>query len=111
MKAYRLHAFGGPESWKLDELPSPEPGPGQVRVRVRAASLNFRDLLIAKGVYNPKLKLPLIPMSDAAGEVAALGEGATRFRVGDRVVSAFAPGWLEGPPTESKVAHGAGRRR
>ena len=82
---------------------APSPVQDRCAVRVRATSLNFRDLLIAKGVYNPKLKLPIIPMSDAAGEVAALGEGATRFRVGDRVVSAFAPGWLEGPPTESKV--------
>ena len=92
MKAYRLHAFGGPESLKCEELPSPEPGPGQVRVRVRAASLNFRDLMVSKGVYNPKLKLPLIPLSDGAGEVAAVGEGVTRFRAGDRVVAALHAG-------------------
>lgn len=101
MKAYRLHAFGGPDSLRCEDLPSPEPAPGQVGLRLRAASLNFRDLMIAKGIYNPKLKLPLIPLSDGAFEVAALGEGATRFRVGDRVVSAFMPGWIEGPPTEA----------
>jgi NADPH:quinone reductase-like Zn-dependent oxidoreductase len=101
MKAYRLHAFGGPESLQCDELPSPEPGPGQVRLRLRAASLNFRDLMMSKGIYNPKLKLPLIPLSDGAFEVAALGEGAMRFRVGDRVMSAFMPGWLDGPPSEA----------
>jgi NADPH:quinone reductase-like Zn-dependent oxidoreductase len=108
MKAYRLHAFGGPESLQCEDLPSPAPGLGQVRVRLRAASLNFRDLMISKGVYNPKLKLPVIPLSDGAGEVAAVGEGATRFRVGDRVVSAFAPGWLDGPPTEAKVRSALG---
>jgi NADPH:quinone reductase-like Zn-dependent oxidoreductase len=108
MKAYRLHAFGGPESLKCEDLPSLEPGFGQVRVRVRAASLNFRDLMMSKGVYNPKLKLPLIPLSDGAGEVAAVGEGVTRFRVGDRVVSAFMPGWVDGPPTEAKVRSALG---
>jgi NADPH:quinone reductase-like Zn-dependent oxidoreductase len=102
MRAYRLHAFGGPEALKCEDLPTPEPGPRQVRVRLRAASLNFRDLLISKGIYNPKLKLPIIPLSDGAGEVAALGASASRFRVGDRVVAAFMPGWLDGPPTEAK---------
>jgi NADPH:quinone reductase-like Zn-dependent oxidoreductase len=108
MKAYRLHSFGGPESLKFEERPSPEPGFGQVRVRVRAASLNFRDLMMSKGIYNPKLKLPIIPLSDGAGEVAAVGEGATRFRVGDRVVSAFMPGWVDGPPTEEKARSALG---
>jgi NADPH:quinone reductase-like Zn-dependent oxidoreductase len=101
MKAYRLHAFGGPDSLKCDEVPTPEPGPGQVRLRLHAASLNFRDLMISKGIYNPKLKLPLIPLSDGAFEVAALGDGATRFKVGDRVMSAFMPGWMDGPATET----------
>jgi NADPH:quinone reductase-like Zn-dependent oxidoreductase len=108
MKAYRLHAFGGPESLKGEELSSPRPGPGQVLVRLRAASLNFRDLMVSKGIYNPKLKLPLIPLSDGAFEVAALGEGATRFRVGDRVVSAFMPGWLDGPPTDAAARSALG---
>ncbi len=57
--------------------------------------------MISKGIYNPKLKLPLIPLSDGAFEVSALGDGATRFKVGDRVVSAFMPGWLDGPATEA----------
>ncbi len=108
MKAYRLPAFNGPRSLERVELPSPEPGPGQVRVRLRAASLNFRDLMISKGVYNPKLRLPLIPLSDGAGEVVAVGDGAGRFRVGDRVMSAFMPGWREGEPTEAKVRSALG---
>ncbi len=108
MKAYRLPAFNGPRSLERVDLPSPEPGPGQVRVRLRAASLNFRDLMISKGVYNPRLRLPLIPLSDGAGEVVAVGDGAGRFRVGDRVMSAFMPGWREGEPTEVKVRSALG---
>jgi NADPH:quinone reductase-like Zn-dependent oxidoreductase len=108
MKAYRLHAFDGPDALKCEERPSPQPGPGQVRVRVRATSLNFRDLMVSKGVYNPKLKLPLIPLSDGAGEVAEVGEGVSRFQVGDRVVAAFMPGWQDGPPSEEKARSALG---
>lgn len=108
MKAYRLPAFNGPRSLERVDLPSPEPGPGQVRVRLRAASLNYRDLMISKGVYNPRLRLPLIPLSDGAGEVAAVGDGAGRFRVGDRVMSAFMPGWPAGEPTEARVRSALG---
>ncbi len=102
MKAYRLHEFGGPDALKCEELPSPEPGPGQVLVRLRAASLNYRDLLIAKGIYNPRLKLPIVPLSDGAGEVVSMGSGASRFKAGDRVVACFAPAWQDGPLTEAK---------
>ena len=76
MKAFRLHEFGGPGSLKLEEIPKPTPGPGEILLRVRAVSLNYRDLMIAKGIYNPKLRLPLIPLSDG-GEVVATGSGAT----------------------------------
>lgn len=96
MRAYRLHDFSGPDGWKLEDLPSPTPGAGEVLIRVRAASINFRDLLVANGIYNPKLKLPMIPVSDAAGEVVALGSGASRFQVGDRVAANFMPGWVDG---------------
>jgi NADPH:quinone reductase-like Zn-dependent oxidoreductase len=108
MKAYRLHEFGGPDALECEELPGPKPGPGQVLVRVRAASLNFRDLMIAKGIYNPRLKLPIIPMSDGAGEVVATGDGATRFKPGDRVVACFAPAWLDGPMTEANARSALG---
>ena len=108
MKAYRLHEFGGPDSLKCEEIPSPVPGPGQVLIRLRAASLNFRDLMISKGIYNPRLKLPLIPMSDGAGEVVSTGAGATRFKAGDRVVGCFAPAWLDGPMTEANARSALG---
>ena len=108
MKAYRLHEFGGPEGLKCEALPSPTPGPGEVLVRVRAVALNYRDLLISKGVYNPKLRLPLIPVCDGAGEVAATGAGVTSLRPGERVIATFAPAWLDGPPTEAKVRSALG---
>jgi NADPH:quinone reductase-like Zn-dependent oxidoreductase len=108
MKAYHLTTFGGPRSLERVDLPTPEPGSGQVRFRLRAASLNYRDLMICKGVYNPRLKLPVIPLSDGAGEVTAVGDGVSRFRVGDRVVAAFMPGWREGPPTDLKVRSALG---
>jgi NADPH:quinone reductase-like Zn-dependent oxidoreductase len=72
-----------------------------VLVRVRAASLNYRDLLIAKGQYNPKLQFPRVLGSDAAGEVTAVGAGVTRWKPGDRVAGCFMPHWYDGPITEA----------
>ena len=102
MKAYRIHKMGDPRDLRIDDLPSPSPGHGEVVVRVRAVSLNYRDLLVVKGFYNPKLKLPRIPTSDGAGEVIAVGEGVSRVKVGDRVIANFFPGWVDGEPTEAK---------
>jgi NADPH:quinone reductase-like Zn-dependent oxidoreductase len=108
MKAFRLHEFGGPDGLRCEELPDPTPGPGQVLVRLRALSLNYRDLLIAKGAYNPRLKRPFIPVSDGAGEVVATGAGVSRLRPGDRVIAGFAPAWLDGPLTEAKARSALG---
>jgi NADPH:quinone reductase-like Zn-dependent oxidoreductase len=102
MRAYRLHDYGGPDAWRRDELPEPVPGPGEVLVRIHAVSLNYRDLLISKGHYSRSLALPLIPLSDGAGEVASVGPGVTRFKLGDRVAPAFMPGWIEGEVTDEK---------
>lgn len=101
MQAYEIQAFGL-DGLKLAERPRPEPGPGEVLVRVKAVSLNYRDLMMVLGSYNPKQKLPLVPCSDGAGEVAAIGAGVTRFQPGDRVMSVFSQTWLSGPPTKER---------
>lgn len=83
------------------DLPAPEPG--QVHVRFHAASLNYRDLMIATGGYNPKMELPRILGSDAAGEVVGVGDGVTTLKPGDRVASLFFQDWQDGEVTQSKI--------
>jgi NADPH:quinone reductase-like Zn-dependent oxidoreductase len=108
MKAFRVHEFGGPDALRCEEVPNPTPGPGEVLVRVAAVSLNYRDLLMSRGTYNPKLKPPYIPVSDGSGEVVATGAGVTRFKPGDKVVAAFMPDWVDGPPDEEKARSALG---
>lgn len=103
MRAVEIRGAFGLDSLALVERPDPRPGPGQVLVRLRAASLNYRDLLMVEGKYNPKQKLPLIPCSDGAGEVVDAGEGVTRVRPGDRVSTLFAQKWIAGTPTREKL--------
>lgn len=79
------------------ERPVAEPAPGQVLVKVAASSLNFHDHVNLMGLLPGPW--PRVPMSDGAGEVVAVGPGAEGLRVGDRVMGAFHPGWLDGPPT------------
>jgi NADPH:quinone reductase-like Zn-dependent oxidoreductase len=102
MHAWQISSFGI-DSLEFTEHPTPQPGPGEVLVRVHAISINYRDLLMVKGLYNPKLKLPRIPCSDGAGEVAAVGEGVTLWKPGDRVAGIFMQNWLDGPPTPAKA--------
>ena len=101
MKALVIHTAFGLGNLDVVDRPDPTPGPGQVLVRVRAASLNYRDLLIAKGLYNPKLAFPRVLGSDAAGEVAAVGTGVTRWQPGDRVAGCFMPLWHDGLITDA----------
>ena len=95
MKAYHLVGQQGPASLAMVDLPDPAPGPGQVLVRVHANALNYRDLMISDGRYG-SVSLPLVPLSDGAGEVVACGEGVTRWRPGDRVAGTFFQGWGDG---------------
>jgi NADPH:quinone reductase-like Zn-dependent oxidoreductase len=102
MKLWQIPSFGI-DSLEFAERPAPVPGPGEVQVEIRAVSLNFRDLRMVQGLYNPKLKLPRIPCSDGAGDVRAVGEGVTAFKPGDRVAGIFMQNWLEGPLTAAKA--------
>jgi len=96
MRRYELNGQGV-DGLELLERGTPEPGPGQVRVRMRAASLNYRDLLIASGRYaRGPLKRPLVPLSDGAGEVTAVGPGVRTLARGDRVASSFFQRWVDG---------------
>ena len=97
MRRVEIKQFGL-ENLVVAEGERPEPGPGEVLVQVRAASINYRDFLIAQGFYNPNLTLPLVPLSDGAGDVFAVGEGVTRVAVGDRVTSLFWQNWADGTP-------------
>jgi NADPH:quinone reductase-like Zn-dependent oxidoreductase len=102
MRVWQISTFGV-DFLEFAEKPDPEPGPGQVVVKIHAISFNYRDLMMIKGLYNPKLKLPRIPCSDGAGEVVALGPGVTAWKLGDRVAGIFMQNWLDGPPTADKV--------
>lgn len=109
MKVYRLDSFGDLDALRLREEADPEPQRGEVLVRVRAVSLNFRDIAIVRGRYPRKAVPGLIPVSDAAGEVVAVGEGVEAFSVGDRVMGAFHPRWFGGemPSTIARDSYGA----
>ena len=107
MKAYEIQAFGF-DSIKLVERPDPVVGPYQVLLKMRAWSLNYRDLMVAKGQYNPKLRMPCVPLSDGVGEVVKLGEGVTRVKLGDRVAGAFMPKWVAGEIDDIKARSALG---
>lgn len=103
----RLNAFGL-DHLAIEPLTIPSPDPTEVLVDLHAASLNYRDLMVVLGTYNPNMAFPRIPGSDAAGIVTAIGEKVTRFKVGDHVTSLFFQDWLDGPiqPTTGKSALG-----
>lgn len=102
MKCIELSSPSALDTIRIVERDTPRPGPGQVLMRVRASSLNFHDYLVATNI----MPAPggRIPLSDGAGEVVELGEGVTRFAVGDRVVGTYFPRWIDGPPTPDKVS-------
>ncbi|WP_333842458.1 zinc-dependent alcohol dehydrogenase family protein [Pelomicrobium sp.] len=96
MRQYQLHKQGEAYVPVITEQPKPVPGPGQVLVRVRACSLNYRDLIVARGRFGDKTQ-GRVPLSDGAGEVEAVGGGVTRFKPGDRVAACFFQDWIDGP--------------
>lgn len=101
MKSFEIQEFGI-ENLALVERPKPRPGAGQVLLRMTAACLNYRDLMVTLGTYNPRMKRPLVPLSDGVGVVEEIGEGVTRVRPGDRVSPIFMQTWIDGPPTREK---------
>jgi NADPH:quinone reductase-like Zn-dependent oxidoreductase len=107
MRAFEIQEFGI-DNLKLVNHDVPRPGSGEVLVQLRAASLNFRDLMVTEGQYNPKLKRPMIPLSDGIGVVTEIGPGVTRFKTGDRVAGIFMQEWIEGPVNRVKAKSALG---
>src|SRR3984893_4083735 len=97
MEAYRIDRFGRVDGIVLRSSEDPRPGPKEVLMRVRASSLNYRDLMVLKRGGRGPTKLGVVPLSDGAGEVAAIGDGVTRVRIGDRIAGCFHPRWFGGP--------------
>jgi NADPH:quinone reductase-like Zn-dependent oxidoreductase len=100
MRALTVSPGFGLDQLAVRSIEKPKPGAEQVLIRVSAASLNYRDLLVAQGKYNPRFPLPLTIGSDAVGEVVELGEATTGtgIELGDRVVIHMVQGWLSGAP-------------
>jgi NADPH:quinone reductase-like Zn-dependent oxidoreductase len=107
MKYFEIPEFGI-DHLALVEQEEPVPGAGQVLVKLTGASLNFRDLMVVRGQYNPRMKLPMVPLSDAAGVVAAVGDGVDRFAPGDHVAGIFMQGWMDGRVDRKKTATALG---
>ena len=95
-KAIFVLPGGGYDNVVIKSSEAASPRPGEITVRLRASSLNYHDFVVVSGIWGPAE--PRIPMADGAGEVIAVGEGVSEFRLGDSVVSTFFPSWLDGTP-------------
>lgn len=107
MKTYRITAVNSLDALDCVDTAGPPVGAKDVLVDMRAWSLNFRDLTMLQGGYPRNEKVvshpPLVPLSDGAGEVIAVGSGVTRFQVGDRVAAIFFQDWLQGDLTDPQI--------
>lgn len=108
MRAYQILPGDGIDGLRCADFPDRELGNGEVRVRVHAVSLNYRDLMVASGNYLVTVDDPIVPCSDGAGEVLAVGPGVTRCQPGDRVAASFFPYWHDGPTSLDKIRHALG---
>ncbi len=97
MKSYHVNVGAGLAGLMMKEHDEPVPGPREVLVRVRASALNYRELMILRGNYPLPIRPDVIPLSDGAGSVVAVGSDVTRVKVGDRVAGAIFPHWIDGP--------------
>lgn len=112
MKVMQIQDEWGPEHIRLAERPSPEPGPGEVLIRMEAGSVNYRDVIVSRRGYGRRSgALPLVPLSDGAGRVVAVGASVTRAAVGDLVCPIFGQTWLNGPIREEHWAEVLGGPR
>ncbi|PRY45164.1 zinc-dependent alcohol dehydrogenase family protein [Umezawaea tangerina] len=108
MKRWKLTAGATDASGLvLEEVPTPVPGPGEVRVRVEALSLNYRDQLVVAGGFARLPDRDLVPLSDVAGVVDAVGAGVSTWTVGDHVTNLHFRGWEDGVP-EGPLGFGMG---
>ena len=109
MRAFEIREFGIDRLSPADIEP-PRAAADEVLVKIRAASLNYRDVMVTTGTYNPRMKLPAIPLSDAAGEIVGLGTDVKEWSVGDRVMPIFVQRWFDGESSDEKrrTALGAG---
>ncbi|MBE3013155.1 NAD(P)-dependent alcohol dehydrogenase [Microbispora sp. NEAU-D428] len=97
MRSYHLDSGAGPAGLTIRDHPDPVPGAGQVVVAVRAASLSFRELMIARGDYVLPVKPDVVPVSDGAGDIVSVGPGVDSRRIGERVTATLFPSWQDGP--------------
>lgn len=101
MKVMEIRDEWSPDNICMGERPAPEPGPGEVLLKMKAASLNYRDYVMCQRGYGRwSGTLPLIPVSDGAGQVVAVGEGVSRVAVDDLVCPIFGQTWISGPMRE-----------
>jgi NADPH:quinone reductase-like Zn-dependent oxidoreductase len=107
MRAWQLLGFGR-ENLKCVEVPVPKPGPSEILIRVHAVSLNYRDKLVAEGLYNPHVAFPMTQVADAAGKVVEVGSEVSQITVGDRVLTQYATTWIDGPPKGDEIVHTLG---
>lgn len=103
MQAYRIYSGRGSNALERIDHNPPPPGPNDVRISVGAVSLNYRDLMIARGDYPVSGENPPVAVADGAGRVIAVGREVTRFRVGDRVIGSYFSRWIDGEPTAAKL--------
>jgi NADPH:quinone reductase-like Zn-dependent oxidoreductase len=108
LKCYEIQGPNGVDGLALVDKPVPKPGTGEVLVRLKAATLNYRDLLTIKGGYGSRQKFPLVPVSDGAGVIEAIGAEVREFAPGDRVIGSFFQNWFGGEPSEAKMSTALG---